>query len=396
MLIKNIRIVDAIQDFTGDILVEDGKIKEIGQHLPAEEELYFDFTGQELVLLPAFTDLHVHFRDPGFTYKEDVISGSKAAVKGGYTFVNLMPNTNPVCSTLTQKQDVENRVKAIGLIEAHQTLSITKDLKGNDYQHLKSLKKREVLFITNDGKGVEEEQVMDEIFQLCKEKEIGIMLHEEDCKYSATDMRTAENNMTLRDLALCEKRNGTVHFSHVSTIEAIEAITQAKKKGLAITCEVTPHHIFATGEAFNHYRVNPPLRNQNDIDSIINAIQTGIVDAISTDHAPHTQEDKQNGAPGLVGLETAFGLCYTALVKNDKITLNHLVKLMSETPSQMLKLNKGKIAVGQDADFVLIDLNNPYKIDVNTFVSKGKNSPFDGVEVYGKMVATFFRGKKVY
>lgn len=395
MLIKNIRIVDDTQDFLGDIRVQNGMIVEVGKNLSNDNEVV-DYMGQQVVLLPAFTDLHVHFRDPGFTYKEDVTTGSRAAIRGGYTAVNLMPNTNPVCSSMDIVRDVEQRVREVGLVHANQTLSMTKDLKGTDIEHLKSLKKGEILFVTDDGKGVADDKVMEEIFLLCKEKEIVIMAHEEDPQYSATDMRKAENNMTFRDLELCEKLGGSIHFCHVSTVECIEAITQAKAKGVNVTFEVTPHHIAVTGDEANHYRVNPPLREREDVEALIKAIQNGLVDAIATDHAPHTAEDKKNGAPGMVGLETAFPLCYTTLVKPGKITLQQLVKLMSTNPSAMMKLNKGKIISGMEADFVIVNLENPYIIEAASFASKGRNTPFDGRQVYGKVLQTIKAGKYIH
>lgn len=395
MLIKNVHIVDDSQDFYGDIRIADGLIVEIGENLSSDDRI-LDFNGQDVLLLPAFTDLHVHFRDPGYTYKEDVASGSRAAVKGGYTAVNLMPNTNPVCSSMDIVRDVERRVAEIGLVFANQTLSMTKNLEGRDYDHLKALAPGEILFVTDDGKGVNDDQVMKDIFTICKAKDITIMAHEEDSLYSKTDMRKAENLMTFRDLALIEETGGHIHFSHVSTKEVVSAIAEAKAKGLPVSCEVTPHHITATGEETGHYRVNPPFREQEDVDALIKGIQDGIIDAIATDHAPHSLEDKQNGAPGMTGLEIAFALSYTALVKTGKITLSRLMKLMSATPSAMMKLNKGKIRTGMEADFVIVDVVNPYIIDSSTFVSKGKNTPFNGKEVYGRILHTFKSGKEIY
>lgn len=395
MIIKNIRIIDDSQDFYGDLRVENGLIAEVGSGLE-DDAIILDYSKEEVILLPAFTDLHVHFRDPGYTYKEDLTSGSNAAIAGGYTNVNLMPNTNPVCSSLEMAHDVENRVSEIGLITANQTLSMTKNLDGLDYEHLRNLKKGEVLFVSDDGKGVMNDNVMEEIMKICKRKEIVIMAHEEDSRFSATDMRKAENNMTFRDLALCEKIDTPIHFCHVSTIEAIDAISRYKAKGLKVTCEVTPHHIATNGEKSHHYRVNPPLREQGDVDALILAIQSGVVDAIATDHAPHSKEDKINGAPGMVGLETAFALCYTSLVKMGKISLQQLVKLMSTTPSRIMKLNKGRIAPGLDADFVIVNITDPYFIDISSFKSKSNNTPFAGWEVFGKVLQTFKGGEEKF
>lgn len=394
MLFKNIRIVDDTQDFIGDVRVESGKIVEIGHGLSDEEE--YDYAGTSCALLPAFTDLHVHFRDPGLTYKEDVVTGSHAAVRGGYTAVNLMPNTKPVCSSLEQAQDVERRVAEVGLIFANQTLSMTKNLEGKDFSHLLPLKNEEILFVTDDGRGVDDDDVMEQIFLVCKERHIGIMSHTEKSEYSKVDMRKAENAMTFRDIDLCRKTNGRIHFCHVSTKEAIEAIARAKAEGLQVTCEVTPHHIAATGDEVNHYRVNPPFREKEDVQALIAAMQNGVVDAISTDHAPHTAEDKQNGSPGMTGLELAFSLCHTKLVVPGYLTLSQLVKLMSTTPSAMMKLNKGRIQVGMDADLAIVDTELKYVIDSNEFASKGKNTPFNGWQVQGRVLHTLRAGKFVY
>jgi dihydroorotase len=196
--------------------------------------------------------------------------------------------------------------------------------------------------------------------------------------------------MTARDLRLFENIGGYLHFCHVSTKEAIEMISKAQEKGLNVTCEVTPHHIFATADSANHYRVNPPLRTQEDVDALIQAIQNGNVFAIATDHAPHSAEDKEKGAPGMIGLELAFPLCYTKLVKGGFITLSQLVKLMSTNPSAMMKLNKGKIIEGIKAEFAIAELIQEYKIDVSSMSSKSRNTPFDGVPVFGKIVETVF------
>jgi len=315
-------------------------------------------------------------------------TGCEAAINGGYTAVNLMPNTNPVCNSVEQAREIEQRAKEISGITVNQTLSMTKDLQGVDIEHLKSLQKDEILFITDDGKGVQNDELMKQIFEICKEKNITVLSHAEDARYSATDMRKAENEMTERDLRLFE--HGHLHFCHVSTKEAIEMIANAKERGVNVTCEVTPHHIFATGEETNHYRVNPPLRTQEDIDALVKAMQNGTVFAIATDHAPHSAEDKDKGAPGMIGLELAFPLCYTKLVKGGFLTLSQLVKLMSTNPSALMKLNKGKIVRGMNAEFVIAELNQEYQIDVSTMVSKSKNTPFNGVGVYGKILETIY------
>ncbi len=390
MIIKNIRIIDDTQDFTGNIILEDGLIKAINGNEEGHEVI--DAAGKGWILMPAFTDLHVHFRDPGFTHKEDIATGSQAALRGGYTAVNLMPNTLPVASTLEIVRDVETRAQNLNLITVNQTLSMTKDLKGENYDHLKTLEPNEILFVTDDGKGVDSDEVMGQIFDICREKNITIMSHAEASQYSATDMRMAENVMTARDCKLLEKHGGALHFCHVSTKEAVETIAQTQKNGGKVTCETTPHHLFATGEEVNHYRVNPPFREKEDIQALIQGIQEGIITSIATDHAPHTQEDKDKGAPGMIGLELAFPLCYTKLVREEHISLQQLVALMSTVPSEMMHLNKGKIEVGKDADLVIVDVENEYTIDKEHFASKSRNTPFHGKAVYGKVLCTIRKG----
>lgn len=389
MKLQNIHIIDDTVDTLANLVVENGLIQEVeildGRPDPAQP-----------VLLPAFTDLHAHFRDPGFTYKEDVVSGSRAAVRGGYTAVNLMPNTLPVVSSVAQAREVEDRIAALHLIHANQVVSMTLNEQGQDCSHLRSIPAGTIPFVSDDGKGVNRDDVMEEIFNICKEKDFLIMAHEEDARYSPQDLRMAENAMTFRDLKLCEKTGGSIHFCHVSTIEAITAIAEAKAKGLRVSCEVCPHHIYFNAEQANYYRVAPPFRSDADIDALIKGMQDGTVDAISTDHAPHTPEDKANGANGISGIETAFALCYTKLVRGGHLTLNQLVKLMSTTPSAMMRMNKGAFKVGMKADFVKVDLNEPYIIRAEEFASRGKNTPFEGQQVWGKVLETIREGKTVY
>lgn len=391
MWYKNIRLIDDSQEFRGDICFENGHITLVGTQICDDPDA-IDFSDTQLVLLPAFTDLHAHFRDPGFTYKEDLHSGSRAALKGGFTAVNLMPNTKPVCSSMEIVKDVHSRAKEIGLITVNQSLSMTKNLQGIDFEHLKNLKKDEVLFVTDDGKGVNDDNIMKEIFLICKEKNCTIMCHAEDSKFSKTDMRMAENNMTYRDIELFKTIGGHLHFCHVSTKEAIEYIQDAQKQGHHVTCEITPHHVFSNGDQVQHYRVNPPFREDDDIQALIKALQDGVACAIATDHAPHTLDEKKAGAPGMIGLELAFPLCYTKLVKNGYLTLNQLVEKMSTNPSQMMQLNKGKLIAGMDADFAIFNLDTEFTIFEDFFESKSVNTPFIGEKLFGKIVKTVRKG----
>lgn len=394
--IENIRIVDKNTDKVGSVIIKDGKIASVEFNNSNNNSITTIIDGKGMVLMPAFADLHAHFRDPGFTYKEDLTSGSKAAVRGGYTSVVLMANTNPVCSNIELYNDIKGRAKEIGLVDFEPVISISENLKGENSDHLNELIEQSsvVKFLSDDGKGVMSSKMMEDALELSKKLNLVIMSHAEEHSFSSTDMRKAENYMTLRDIYACEQTGGRLHLCHVSTKEAIEMIIAAKKKGVNVTCEVTPHHIFLTDDV--DYRVNPPLRKIEDIDSIINAIKSGYIDAIATDHAPHSEEDKKNGAPGISGIELSFQLCLTKLVKESKIDLKTLSELMSYNPCKMMGLNKGLISKGYEADLVLVDIDKKTKIDINKFESKSKNSPLNGYEVYGEVLMTFKSGKIVY
>lgn len=394
LLIKNANMVDAYESFKGDILIIDGKINQIGKEINKEDIEIIDAKG--LTLMPSFIDTHAHFRDPGLTHKEDMESGSKAAAKGGYTGVCLMGNTNPICSTKEVVEYVRNRAKEVGLIDVHQCVSITENFGGKSIEHLSSFDNdKDLIAITDDGVGVMDSSIMMKAMEKAKENNWIVMSHAEDKTFSKIDMRIAEDLMTIRDLYLAKVTNARLHMAHVSTVESIEAIRRAKKEGAKVTCEVTPHHIGLTTEESN-YRVNPPIREKEDVKAIIEAIKDGTVDCIGTDHAPHTEEDKEKGAPGMVGLETAFSICYTELVKKNNISLNKLSEIMSKNPANILRMNKGSLTIGKDGDLVLIDLNKEVTIDKESFVSKGKNTPFHGRKYFGEIVMTIKSGKIIY
>ena len=394
LLIKNANVVDAYESFFGDILIIDGIITEIGKEINKSEIDTIDAKG--LTLMPSFIDTHAHFRDPGLTYKEDIESGSKAAAKGGYTGVCLMGNTNPICSTKEVVEYVRNRAKEIGLIDIHQCVSITENFGGKSIEHLNAFDNdKELVAITDDGVGVMDSSVMMKAMEKAKKNNWIVMSHAEDKTFSKIDMRIAEDLMTIRDLYLAKVTKARLHMAHVSTVDSIEAIRRAKKDGANVTCEVTPHHIGLTIEESN-YRVNPPIREKADVKAIIEGIKDGTVDCIGTDHAPHTEEDKEKGAPGMVGIETAFSICYTELVKKNGVSINKLSELMSRNPSNILGMNKGSITIGKDGDLVLVDLNKEVVINKDKFASKGKNTPFDGKKYFGEVVMTIKSGKVIY
>lgn len=394
LLIKNARIVDASHDFYGDIYIEDGKIKEISKEIIKSDVEIIDAQGK--VLMPSFIDTHTHFRDPGLTYKEDIETGSKAAVRGGYTGVCLMANTKPIVSDKETLEFVRNRGKEVGLVDVHQCVSVTKDFDGTTLEHLENFKEdKELKAISDDGKGVVSNEAMRRALELTKETGWVVMSHAECPEFSKLDMRLAEDMMTIRDVELAKYTGGRLHMCHVSTVKSMEAIIDAKMEGANVTCEVTPHHIFLTQDISN-YRVNPPIREKEDVEYIHWAIKHGYVDTIGTDHAPHTKEDKEKGAPGMVGLETAFPICYTSLVKDGDISLNKLSEIMSKNGANLLGMNKGLVEPGKDGDLVLVDLDKKIKVDSSEFASKGRNTPYEGMEFYGEVLMTIKSGKIVY
>lgn len=393
LLIKNVNLIDESNNFFGDIYIEKGVIKELGTELNKECET---LDGKGLVLMPAFIDTHAHFRDPGFEYKEDIESGSKAAVRGGYTTVTLMPNTKPVCSSKEILDYVINKGKEVGLVDLYQTVSITKNLSGEEINHLREFEGNpNVKAITDDGKGVSDSKIMMEAMKIAKENNWIVMSHAESPEFSKVDMRLAENMMTWRDITLAKFVDCRLHMSHVSTKEAMKYIIEGKNDGVKVTCEITPHHL-ALNNKISNYRVNPPIREEEDVNFLIKAIKMNYVDCIGTDHAPHSKEDKEKGAPGMIGIEQAFSICYTKLVKENHISLNKLSQLMSGNAAKLLNLNKGKLQPGFLGDLVLIDLNKKRIFKEEDIVSRSKNTPFNGMEFYGDVVVTIKNGKIVY
>ena len=384
--IQNAKLVDETGEWFADLLIRDGKIAAVGQGLAAGGEA-LDAAG--LTVMPAFVDLHCHFRDPGYLQKEDIETGCRAAAKGGYTAVNLMANTNPVCSSMETVRYVREKAQKLGLVEVHQCVSVTEGFDGKTVSHLQALDET-VKLISEDGKGVMSNHVMAQAMKIAKEKGLTVLSHAEDMEISPYDYRLAENIATIQHVHLAQSLGARLHLCHVSTVEAMQEVIRAKICKAPVTCEVTPHHLWFYD---TDYRVNPPIRTKKDRDYLIWAIENGYVDAIATDHAPHTPEDKKNGAPGLVGLETAFGVCYTILVREHGLSLAALSRLLSAGPARILGWNKGRLQPGYDADLVLVDESREWTVRAAEFASKGRNTPFEGVHLQGKVVRTIKGGK---
>ena len=388
---KNAYCFDDVKISNKPIFVKDGIIVDEFE-IDDQTEL---IDCNNLALLPSFVDMHVHFRDPGFTYKEDLESGSKAALKGGFTSVLLMGNTKPTVSSVEVYEDIMKRAKDLDLIDINQVYTITKDFDGKTLDHLDNLPKS-VKFISDDGHGVDDDLIMYKAMLKAKELGVNMTLHEEVRTVSPIDYEIAEDAMTLRDCYYAYKLDCPVHFSHVSTRGSIKAIEYFKNLGAKITCEVTPHHLCLADKKREEVKVNPPIRSEIDRLSLIEMIKKGVVDCISTDHAPHSKEDKEKGSPGFLGLETSFSTVYEVLVKSGEISLNHLIKLMSTNPAKILGLNKGKLEIGYEADFTLIDLDEEYTYREEEILSKSKNSLMIGKTLAGRVKRVYKKGVLKY
>lgn len=388
---KNAYCFDDVKISNKPIFVKDGIIVDEFE-IDDQTEL---IDCNNLALLPSFVDMHVHFRDPGFTYKEDLESGSKAALKGGFTSVLLMGNTKPTVSSVEVYEDIMKRAKDLDLIDINQVYTITKNFDGKTLDHLDNLPKS-VKFISDDGHGVDDDLTMYKAMLKAKELGVNMTLHEEARGVSPIDYEIAEDAMTLRDCYYAYKLDCPVHFSHVSTRGSIKAIEYFKNLGAKITCEVTPHHLYLADKKREEVKVNPPIRSEIDRLSLIEMIKKGVVDCISTDHAPHSKDDKEKGSPGFLGLETSFSTVYEVLVKSGEISLNHLIKLMSTNPAKILGLNKGKLEIGYEADFTLIDLDEEYTYRQEEILSKSKNSLMIGKTLAGRVKRVYKKGVLKY
>lgn len=390
-IFKNCYAFDDVKISKKTIYVEDGIIVEAFKENEADQVI----DCENLTLVPSFVDMHVHFRDPGFTYKEDLETGSHSALAGGYTSVLLMGNTNPTVSSPEIYNDIIKRGKDLDLIDIEQVYTITENFDGKTLDHLDSIPES-VKYISDDGHGVNDDMVMYKAMEKAKELGVVMTLHEEVDEVSDVDYEIAEDAMTLRDCYYAYKLNCPVHFSHVSTKGAITAIKYFKDLGAPITCEVTPHHLLLADKGREEVKVNPPIRTDEDRLTLIEMIKNGTVDAISTDHAPHSKEDKEKGAPGFIGIETAFSTSYEVLVKSGEISLNDLIKIMATNPAKLLGLNKGKLEVGYEADFTLIDLDESYIYKEEDIKSKSKNSLLIDQELFGKVKKVYKKGVLKY
>lgn len=418
MLIKNGRVIDPASNFDGicDLVIEDGKIKEMAADIDesGHEEV---FDASNLVVAPGFVDVHVHFRDPGFTYKEDLLSGSKSAVAGGFTSVVCMANTKPIIDNQEALADVLNRAKECPL-HIYQAAAISKDFKGEELCDMAALLKAGAVGFTDDGLPLKDEAFVLSAMKLAKELDTVLSFHEEDPAYigkagvnegkisaqmgiKGAD-RMAENVMVERDIHLAAQTGAKISIQHISSKEAVDLVRIGKKMGVNVVAEATPHHFSLNEEAVLKYgtlaKMNPPLREESDRLAIIEGLKDNTIEIIATDHAPHAYDEKNRPfteAPsGIIGLETSLSLGIMNLVDPAHLTLMELIAKMSTNPAKLYQLNAGEIKVGAAADLVLFDPEASYSVE--KFVSKSNNSPFVNELLKGKVIMTLVDGKIVY
>ncbi|MDD5312655.1 MAG: dihydroorotase [Dehalococcoidia bacterium] len=432
LLIKNAHIIDPGQDIdtTGDILVSQGKIKSIGKDVKETGIPIIDASG--LIACPGFVDVHCHLREPGFEAKETIESGTAAAAHGGFTTVCCMPNTNPPLDNLASIDYVNNTAARKGVIRVLPVGCITKGRAGKEMTEMMEMANAGCVGFSDDGSPVTNSRVMSLAMEYAASLNTLIIDHCEDTELSRDGQindgwvaarlglkgipAAAEESMVARDIALARMTGTRLHITHVSTAGSVELIRNAKKEGIHITADATPHHLTLTEEAVlkniakngislaydTNAKVNPPLRSQSDIEALIRALNDGTIDAIATDHAPHSTEDKlcelDTAAFGISGFETAFGVLMT-LVNTGKIQLTTLLACLTHKPAGIIGEKYGVTATlreSSSADIVLLDLNKIWKVNARSFYSKGKNTPFNGIDLKGSVAATIFQGNFAY
>ena len=420
ILIKNGRVIDPANniDAVADVYVENGRIAAVeagdGGGKPPPYEI-IDATGCWVV--PGLIDLHVHFREPGQTHKEDLASGAAAAALGGFTTVCVMPNTAPVGDSLEWVRHQINRGKEIGLCDILPIAAITVGQKGDILAPIAEMAAAGAVGISEDGMAVKNANLLKQAMEIAAQLGIIVFSHCEDADLAAGGVmnkgevsarlglpgipHSAEDVIIARDIVLARATGATLHICHVATEAGAQLIADAKKRTSNVTAEVAPHHFILSDEDINgtdtNFKMNPPLRTKNDVGAMIDALVDGTIDTIATDHAPHHADEKAKGflaSPnGIVGLETAVPLAVSELVQTGRLTPIELINKMSTLPAKILGIDKGSLAVGRAADITIINPAEKYTINPADFASKGKNTPFGGREVTGRVRHTIYGGK---
>jgi len=418
LLIKNGTMVDASSDkpIKKDILIENGVIAGISDVIRSDCET-IDASG--LYVCPGFVDMHAHLREPGFEEKETILTGCRAAAAGGFTSIGVMANTAPVVDSVALFEYVDSSARNQG-VKVYQYSAVTKGMQGKELVEMTKLKEAGVIALSDDGKPVENPQIMLLALKYAQPLDLLIISHCEDMALanggvmnegyyaSIQGLRgisaAAEEVMVARDIILADSLGARVHIAHVSTKGSVDIIRDAKKRGSKLTCETAPHYFSMTEERCDHFntyaKVNPPLRTAADREAIIDGLKDGTIDCIATDHAPHTKNDKERefdlAANGFSGFETAFSLAVTHLYNTKAFTLPQIVRLMSANPAKCLGISGGKIAIGENADLTVVSLDEEWTVEPEKFLSKGRNTPLKGEKLAGRVKYTVADGTLIY
>ena len=420
LLIQKGRLVDPVGGIGGvmDILIEDGRLAVIGSDLRDQDAQVIDARG--LTVCAGLVDMHVHLREPGLEYKEDISTGTAAAARGGVTSVACMPNTKPAVDSPEQVRYILRRAAEACGVRVWPIGAVTMGEKGETLTDAQALKEAGAVALSDDGLPIQNANLMRDALIRCKRLGLTILSHCEDadmvCNYAVNEGRVsraldlpgrpaiAEELMVMRDAMLAEETGAAVHICPISTAGSVDIVRQFKKRGIHITCETCPQYFTLTEDEVLSQgamaRVNPPLRTKQDVEAIIAGLKDGTIDAIATDHAPHSAQEKARPlteAPsGMVGLETALAVTLTALYHTGEMDLSDILKKMTFNPACILGIPKGRLSLGGEADFTIFDPNEVWTVDPEQFASKGRNTPFAGRELKGKVKYTIVGGKLVY
>ena len=420
LLIKNGTVVDPAnkKEEKADILISNGRIEKVAKSIADKDAEVID--ASNMMVLPGFIDMHVHFREPGFEYKETIESGSRAAAKGGFTTVACMPNTDPAIDNQAMVEFINMKSKQVGLIDVKAIGAITKGRAGLELAPIGELFKAGAVAISDDGCTVMNAEIVRRAMQYCKMFGITLIEHCEDVNLAGDNTvnegyfgtmlglkgipASAEESIVARDIMIAKDTGGRLHLAHLSTAGAVEILKWAKKQGINVTAEVAPHH-FSLDDSnlvtYNtNYKMNPPLRSKADVEAMKKGLKDGTIDVIATDHAPHAELDKDvewnQAAYGIIGLETAFPLIITELVAPGVLTISEAVTKITVNPAKILNLDKGTLSEGSEADIVIADVNKEVVISEEFFGSRSSNSPFIGKKLKGSIEKVFKSGKLVY